>query len=416
MVSVGKLALVAVLVGLSAFGFRATIVPMSTTGIGKVLNEVSGRSPDGIVADLLGAPTPFKRVYTGSPQLDSILALLVSFFAALVDDHGAGWEVTAFYTWAMAQFVAGWTLLVLESRRSGNRGRIVSWIGIFGFFIQTLTWTFTVPLYLAIHLLTSPTANLASKNGKSVGDAARRSLVVYGWDLVLIPLAVTVAFIVPAIFMSIPSILDQTAATHYNLIAFWQVFPVWTTLIINVLSNVFHYSLGEISPKDAEGKPTTPGKGFLTAVSSVYRFGLTASVVTHVPILLVSLLPASLRSTLISTFPDYASLLSQVTFARTFVPLPPSAAPTINPADYAPGDLAAPITHFLQYDLYVGTGALLLWALYINLTTPGRSAVKSIGTFAFWTIAGGPAAGAFALLWDRDEVVKEGESNARKRK
>lgn len=405
MAPLGKLALAALFAGLSVFGFRSSIGQMSTNGLGIVLREVVGGG-----AEILGAPTPFKRVFTGIAGLDRYLAVLVAFFASLIDDGGAGWEVTAFYIWGMAQFAAGWTLLVLEGRRSGNRGRIVSWIGTAGIAFQNLTWTFIVPLYLTLHVFTSPIAKLSGKDAKSKGDAARQSLFVYLWDLALIPLAVTLGLVVPTIVMSLPALLHQSAATHYNWIAFWQAFPLWTIVVLDVLHNACYFLFGSLTPQDAQGKLTTPGNGFMVAVSGVYQYGLTISVVTHLPILAISLLPTPLRETLASTFPQLAPVLSQVTFLRTFVPHSIFSPPALNPLNYGPGDLAPLVINFLQYDLYTGNTTVLLWALYLHVTTSGRSLVKSLGTTIFWTLIGGPSAAAIALIWDRDELVREGES------
>ncbi|KAI1413028.1 hypothetical protein F5Y13DRAFT_40643 [Hypoxylon sp. FL1857] len=410
MAPLGKYALATLLVGLSVFGFRATIGPMSTNGLGKLLRDVIGGRDDGTTVELLGAPAPFKREYTGIRGLDKQLAVLTGFFAALIDDRGAGWDTTAFFVWGMAQFVAGWTVLVLESRRSGNRGRLVSWVGTVGLIFQNLTWTFTVPLYLALHLFTSPVAKLGGKDRKAVGDAARQSLFVYLWDLALLPMAVTLGLVVPTVVMSMPSLLHQTAATHYSWVAFWQAFPLWTVLIQDILHNACYYLFGSLTPQDAKGKPTTPGNGFMVAVAGVYQFGLTISVVSHIPILLISILPDSLRSALASTFPQYAPFISQITFARTFVPYPLSAPPTIDPAAYGPGDLAPLTVNFLQYDLYTGNLALLLWASYLHSTTAGRSVGETLRKTLFWTLLGGPSGAVIALLWDRDAVVKEGES------
>ncbi|KAI1144369.1 hypothetical protein F5Y05DRAFT_25319 [Hypoxylon sp. FL0543] len=410
MAPLGKCALAALLVGLSVFGFRATIAPMTTNGLGKLLREVIGGRGDGTTVELLGAPAPFKRQFTGIRGLDRQLATLTGFFAALIDDPGAGWDTTAFFVWGMAQFVAGWTILVLEGRRSGNRGRLVSWVGTVGLIFQNMTWTFTVPLYLALHLFTSPVSKLGGKDRKAVGDAARQSLFVYLWDLALIPMAVTLGLVVPTVVMSMPSLLHQTAATHYSWVAFWQAFPLWTVLIQDFLHNVCYYLLGSLSPQDAHGKPTTPGNAFTVAVAGVYQYALAISVVGHIPILLISALPDSLRSALASAFPKYAPLLSQITFARTFVPYPLSAPPTIDPASYGPGDLAPITVNFLQYDLYTGNLALLLWAVYLHATTAGRGVGETLRTTFFWTLVGGPSGAVVALLWDRDEVVKEGES------
>ncbi|KAI0834858.1 hypothetical protein F5Y06DRAFT_278085 [Hypoxylon sp. FL0890] len=410
MAPLGKYALAALLVGLSVFGFRATIGPITTNGLGKLLRDVIDGRSDGTTVELLGAPAPFKREFTGIRALDQQLAVLIGFFAALIDDAGASWDTTAFFVWGMAQFVAAWTILMLEGRRSGNRGRLVSWVGIVGLIFQNMTWTFTVPLYLALHLFTSPVSKLGGKDRKAVGDAARQSLFVYLWDLALLPMAVTLGLVVPTVVMSMPSLLQQTAATHYSWVAFWQAFPLWTVLIQEILHNTCYYLLGSLSPQDAKGKPTTPGNAFMVAVAGVYQFALAISVVGHMPILLISILPDSLRSSLASAFPKYAPLLSQITFARTFVPYPLSAPPTIDPLAYGPGELAPLTVNFLQYDLYTGNLALLLWAMYLHATTAGRSVGETLRTTIFWTLVGGPSGAVVALLWDRDEVVKEGES------
>lgn len=409
MAPVGKYALIAVLAGLSVFGFRATMLPLGSNGMGKVLRDVLDPNSD---VELPGAPLPIKRTFTGVGPLDKQLSVLVTFFAALINDPGAGYEVTAFYIWGMAQFAAGWTALVLEARRAGNRGRAVAWVGTLGVVFQNITWTAAVPLFLALHLLTSPVAKIAGKSAKEAGDAARSSLFVYLWDLALLPVAVTLGLNVPTIFMSLPGLLNQSAATHYNWIAFWQAFPVWTVAILDILHNACYFLLGSLLPMDAAGKSTTPGNGFLFAVSGVYQFGLTLCTITHVPIMLVSALPGPVRSALVSAFPKFAPFFSQVTFARTFVPHPLFAPRTVDPAAYAPGDLAAMVINFLQYDLFTGNTALLLWALYLHFTTARRPAAKTLEIAAFWSLLAGPIGATLALLWDRDELVKEGETPA----
>ncbi|KAI1768665.1 hypothetical protein GGR53DRAFT_476540 [Hypoxylon sp. FL1150] len=408
MAPVGKYALVAVLAGMSLFGFRATLGPLGTNGMGAVLRDVLDPTTD---SALPGAPTPLKREFTGLRPLDRQLSVLVTFFAALIDDPGAGWNVTAFYVWGIAQFAAGWTAVVLEGRRSGNRGALVSWVGTVGLIFQNLTWTFAVPLYLGLHLLTSPVAKLGALGAdrKDVGDAARRSLFVYLWDLALIPMAVTLGLVVPTVFMSMPFLFQQSAATHYNWIAFWQAFPLWTVLILDVLHNACYYLLGSLSPQDKDGKPTTPGNAFTVAVSGVYEFALTICAVTHIPLVLLSVLPAFARSALASAFPAYAAIISQVTFADTFIPHAISSGPAVDPTNFGPGDLAPIAIHFLQYDLYTGNAAVLLWAFYLHVTAAGRPLAKSLEIVAFWSVVGGPMAAAIALLWDRDEIVKEGE-------
>ncbi|KAI1074354.1 hypothetical protein F5B20DRAFT_441495 [Whalleya microplaca] len=401
MASPGRTALIALLIGLSAFGFYATIIPMLSNGMAPIISSLA----DGTLAALPGSPAPVRRTYTGVAAVDRYLLLLIGFFSPIVDGN-PGWATTAYFAWALAQCGAGWTLLVLEARRAGNRGRAVAWIVAVGALVQNLTWTVTAPLYLALHLATSPVARL--RNGD--GEAARRSLFVYLWDLALLPLAITLGFGVPGVAMSLPNLLRQSADTHYGWVAFWQAFPAWTVGLLGGLHYVCYYALGSLSPQDARGRPAPPGHGFSVAVAGVYEFVLTACASAQVPILALALLPAALRESLSAAFPSYAALITQVSFRDVFIPYPAWTPPSVDPTAYGPGDLAPIALNFLQYDVYVGHTALSLWSAYLHVTTAKNpSLLKTLRVAGFWFLVGGPGAAAAALLWDRDEVVKEGE-------
>lgn len=413
MASQGKYALAALFTALGLFGFMATIGQIPSNGLGEVLMDVSGVSGKESPPDLLHAPAPFKRSFTGISFIDGQLGPLVVFVASLVDDPGASYSTWAFFIDSMGQFVAGWTLLVLEGRRSGNRGRAVSWIATLGLIYQKVSWALAVPVYFALHLLTSPISKLDGKGGKVSGEVARQNLFVYLWDLALIPVSITLSLVIPTIFMSLPSLFSP--ATHYNWIAFWVPFPLWTIVIQDVLHNACYYGLGSLTPQDANGKATTPGKGYMAAVSGVYQFALTAAVITHAPFLFISLLPSPIRSALASAFPSAAPFLEQVTFTRTFVPYPIFGQPAADPANYGPGELSPLVADFYQYDLYAGNTPMLLWALYLNVKATGASTWDAARKAAIWTVLGGQTAGALALLWDRDQVVTEGETEAKKK-
>ncbi|KAI0907949.1 hypothetical protein F4823DRAFT_521704 [Ustulina deusta] len=402
-----KYVLVPLFIGASLFGFKATIITMLGNGLGDVLSSVSS----GAVASLKGAPSPFLATYTGVAVVDHQLSAMISFFSAIIDGN-VPWDVTMFYVWGMAQFAATWTVLVLEAKRSGNRGRLVSWIGTVGLVFQNVTWTATIPLYLALHLLTSPTAKL--KNGD--GPAARRSLFVYLWDLALLPMAVTLSFIVPAIFMSMPRLFGQAAATHYKWIALWQPFPAFTVAGLGFLHYGCYYALGSLSPVDEENEPTTNSHGYMVAVRGVYEFALALCGTTHAPIVLLTLMPEAGREFLSHTFPYYAPVFRSLSFAKTFVPYPWYAAPSIHAATYKSGDLAILAQHFLHYDFYVGTAPVLLWAMYLHQrTVKNPSLVKMLRTVGFWFLIGGPAAAVVVLNWDRDAVTEEGEEELKKK-
>ncbi|KAI0202209.1 hypothetical protein F4808DRAFT_82709 [Astrocystis sublimbata] len=402
-----KYVLVPLFVGASIFGARATIGTM----LGNGLSDVLGAVGSGATASLKGAPAPFITSYTGIAVVDYQLCGMISFFSALVDGN-VPWDVTVFYVWGMAQFAAAWTLLVLEAKRAGNRGRVVSAIGAVGILFQNLTWAFTIPLYLALHLLTSPTAKLR----KGDGDGARRALFVYLWDLALLPMAVTLTFIVPGIFMSMPRLFDQTAATHYTWIAVWQPFPAWTILGLTFLHYACYYALGSLGPVNEENEPTTHGHGYMVAVRGVYEFALALCGASQVPIVALTLMPSAGREFLSHAFPYYAPVFRTLSFSKAFVPLPWYDPPTVDPATYRSGDLGPLAQHFLHYDFYVGTGALLLWSMYLyQRTVKDASLVRMLGRAGFWFLLGGPAAAAVILNWDRDATTELGEEKLRKK-
>lgn len=402
-----KYVLVPLFVGASLFGFKATILTILGNGLGEALTSVTS----GAVASLKGAPSPFLSTYSGVAVVDQQLSAMICFFSAIIDGN-VSWDVTVFYVWGMAQFAAAWTLLVLEAKRAGNRGRIVSWIGTFGFLFQNVTYTFTIPLYLALHLLTSPVAKL--KNGD--GEGARRSLFVYLWDLALLPMAVTLTFIVPAIFMSMPRLFGQEAATHYKWIAVWQPFPIATVLALGFLHYGCYYALGSLAPVNEENEPTTHGHGYMVAVRGVYEFALALCSTTHLPIVLLTLMPAAGREFLSHAFPYYAPVFRSLSFSKAFVPYPWYDPPSVDPSAYRSGDVAVLAQHFLHYDFYVGTLPLLLWSMYLHQrTVTNPSLGKMLRKTGFWFLVGGPAAAAIVLNWDRDEVTELGEEELRKK-
>lgn len=402
-----KYVLVPLFVGASLFGLKATILTMLDNGLSEALTSVS----KGAVASLKGAPSPFLSSYSGVAVVDQQLSAMISFFSAIIDGN-VSWDVTVFYVWGMAQFAAAWTVLVLEAKRAGNRGRLVSWIGTVGLVFQNLTWTFTIPLYLALHLLTSPVAKL--KNGD--GEGARRSLFVYLWDLALLPMAVTLTFIVPAIFMSMPRLFDQEAATHYKWIAVWQPFPVATIFALGFLHYGCYYALGSLAPVNEENEPTTHGHGYMVAVRGVYEFALALCGTTHLPIVLLTLMPAAGREFLGHAFPYYAPVFRSLSFSKAFVPYPWYDAPSVDPSTYRSGDLAVLAQHFLHYDFYVGMLPVLLWSMYLHQrTVKNPSLDKMLRKAGFWFLVGGPAAATIVLNWDRDAVTEVGEEKLRKK-
>ena len=71
-----------------------------------------------------GTENPLKMGYTGLKAVDRQLTILVAFFAPVVDFKSA--EANLFSIWGLGQFGAVWTLMMMESMRTGNKGKAVS--------------------------------------------------------------------------------------------------------------------------------------------------------------------------------------------------------------------------------------------------------------------------------------------------
>ncbi|KAK8139144.1 hypothetical protein PG984_002524 [Apiospora sp. TS-2023a] len=397
-----KYALVAIFVACSGFGGWAALGSMEKTGLNALIKAVLA----GDRAALPGGPEPFKRHWLGLAPVDGLLNFLVAFFSAIVDGaNGTGpdgkveWNGYLFYVWGMSQFIAAWAVLLLESLRVGNRGRLVSYIGFAGLLFQVGTWTVVGPLYLALHLLTSPVASLE----RGDGPKARRALFVLLWDMALIPAVVTLTDTLPAVLMNAAG---ASASAHYKAIAFWQFFPLWTVLLQAFLHPMCSFLFGSLLPVDGAGKPAPLGRGYLTGVGGVYQFALTVCVGVHAPLVAVSLAPRG--GAHLARRPRHLALI--------FVPASPFHPPTIVATSAVDGSvsytgLAQAGAHFLRYDMFVGAVPFLLWAVYLHQTTVKTplSPLALIQKIGFWFLVGGAYAPAVALLWDRDAVVLEGD-------
>ncbi|KAK7949763.1 hypothetical protein PG988_016402, partial [Apiospora saccharicola] len=397
-----KYALVAIFVACSGFGGWAALGSMEKTGLTALIETVLA----GDRAALPGGPEPFKRHWLGLAPVDGLLNFLVAFFSAMVDGVNntdsqgkVEWNGYLFYVWGMSQFVAAWAVLLLESLRVGNRGRLVSYIGFAGLLFQIGTWTVVGPLYLALHLLTSP---VASARARGDGPKARRALFVLLWDMALIPAVVTLTDTLPAVLMNAAG---ASASAHYKAIAFWQFFPLWTVLLQAFLHPMCSFLFGSLLPVDGAVRP-----------DRVRRRPRALVAVSLAPAAVRTWLAVHATSPLLNLPASYASLFETASFTEIFIPASPFHPPTIVATSAVDGTvsysgLAQAGAHFLRYDMFVGAVPFLLWAVYLHQTTVKTplSPLALIQKIGFWFLVGGAYAPAVALLWDRDAVVLEGD-------
>lgn len=372
-------------------------------------------------ARLPGTDELLVREYTGMGWLDGQLQILVVFFAPVLDMGFGREDLFLFSLFGLGQFGAAWTIMVMEGMRIGNKGLGVSFVGTVGCIFQNISFTVTTPIWLLVHLLTSPVSKpFPGANANSV-------LLIQPWDLRILPFSITISYLLPSLLMGLPSPGVLSPLAHQRWIAIWQAFPLWTVITHYLLRTAVQGITQRIRKEDPKTRAPTPlGAEYLNNAKYVYRFILGLCIATHVPVLLIAILPSWL-------FPSFSPLLSRLgreTISSVYVPYFPSLSHELS--SFGEG-----VHTFLLWDMYIGATAFVLWAvlLYRNATTEkdvvdpnnslpkyrkllvgekggkkgkgDKATRKLILKVAGWSLVGGPMAAVAVLLWQRDAVVRQ---------
>ncbi|KAL3419425.1 hypothetical protein PVAG01_09647 [Phlyctema vagabunda] len=361
---------------------------------------------------LPGSRVPLLRKYTGIGVVDHQLCVLVTFFAPIVNfTYG---PLTLFSIMACGQLGGAWTLLVMESMRLGNQGSFLSYIGFVGFILQNFSFASTIPLYLVLHLLRSPVAK------PFPGAHANTVLLIPTLDLAILPWSITLGYIAPTVLIGLPFPTMVSYEAHQRFIALWQLFPIWTILIHWPLRKSCQYAAAHLSSR--KRSPTSSGSSYIRMAGYIYVFVLFLCMSTHIPVILITLVP---RSKLPETWKRLV-YLARNNFFHVFVPYFPS--PSYQVTKYGEGVLT-----FLQWDLYIGSTALLLWSvvlyrnataertivdpntslpIYRELLTGVRGSEEEVWRklswkIGSWTLVSGPMGALAILLWERDAMIRQ---------
>jgi hypothetical protein len=248
----------------------------------------------------------------------------------------------------------------------------------------------TVPWWLFLHILTSPVAK------PFPGSHASSVLFISKLDLTILPLAVILGYIVPSVLMALPSPSIVSPVEHQQYIALWQPFPVWCIAFHMSIRYVCNLMVGSKDTAN-KGPQTALGTSYLNSAKNVYRFIIGLCLITHLPALVITLLPPSA----FSNAAPFIQNLSKADFASVYLPYVPTLTHQVP-------SFAAGVHAFLQWDMYIGAGAMLLWGvlLHRNAATE-KTAVELLGKIGLWTVLAGPSAALVVVLWERDEMVKQ---------
>ncbi|KAJ4402645.1 hypothetical protein N0V85_005266 [Neurospora sp. IMI 360204] len=270
--------------------------------------------------------------------------------------------------------------------------------------VQLLSYTIVGPIYFIIHLFTSPVASGSDVDALTVNEG----------EMAVLPVCITMAFLVPAFMMGLPSPRIIPQAEHQNWMATWQVFPILQANLMFFLKSLFGSS-----GAGAEGNSNRVTTGRKPAgTSPVYKFIMTICGVAQLGFLAIALTPpTALPASLAASYPWLSAILREVNIGSA-IPRALWDPPSIDVSSLEKIWMAwlAPLAkHFLQWDVYSGNFALLTWAAY-QCWAAAVGGGKRFGKALGWFVLGGPVATAAYLLWERDEAVVEREDDRGRRR
>ncbi len=264
-------------------------------------------------------------------------------------------------------------------------------ITIWGLAMQKVSFAVTMPIYMAIHLSTSPTVS-SHKASEFIFDIS---------ELAGIPFSMLIGYIIPAVLLALPSPSVLTFDQKQAFVATWQVFPIWVGLLQQILPPIMS-RCGATSIH-----PSRHGHASLRWISIarvVYTILLLFSGAIHIST--VTLIASS------GFFPGLFKLRHTFDFSRVFMPASTSAS-TKMPS------IGSGALQLLQYDFFVGSTAFAIWTstLLLNTNRDGsflwRCLTQAFG-FMLLTAVVGPFGYAIACIWSRDELIFARDGGSKK--
>ncbi|KAK2809534.1 hypothetical protein FQN50_003802 [Emmonsiellopsis sp. PD_5] len=331
---------------------------------------------------------------TGVKPVDILLGQFIPFFYAVVDGsspsvmlHGAGF----------ASALGGvWALMMVEAFRQGNKSRLVAVPALFGMLAQLGTVGFIMPIYAAVHLLTSPTRSNPSQATITIPAKSITAIK-------LIPFSIIAGYFVPSMLLVLPETSYGFLDTKQERIAFWQPWPVYVSFI--------HFIATTVANAFCSGQTNAlaTSKQARSAFRQVYAFAFASTAIPHIATWTISL-----ASTLVPMIFDI-DIMPALHPSRVFLNTLPWSGARVS-------SLGEGVLWFLQWDQLLGTAGILLWAvsLYVSAHQARKVRVGCVGfvaKVAALCAVSGVGGAAVELMWERDELVLQGgEGEEKKRK
>ncbi|KAK5105914.1 hypothetical protein LTS08_000028 [Lithohypha guttulata] len=321
--------------------------------------------------------TPYTNTFTGIAALDGTLSTLLTFFWPVVDGNNPGLSLACFLF--AGQFVAAWTVTIIEGLRTGKTWRLASFTTIYGLLVQTTGAALMTPAWTALHLFATPTVSRPSIDTLSVPESSLRAL----------PYSITLGFIAPSIAMSLPTPGLISQQNRIYAICIWQAFPLWNT--------VFPGKSNTTSTKNQHAQQ-------LRLLRHCYIFALSIASTVQIATLTLSF------SALL--FPGLFTLITaqQLHPRNLFIPPNPFRSSKIS-------GISQGAFWFIQFDCWTTSIAYFIWGLALRYAgKESRGYGGSLMDVVVRPLGLGFMGAGLSFVWERDEMVFAGGNEGGKRR
>ncbi|KAI4182104.1 MAG: hypothetical protein L6R41_006198 [Letrouitia leprolyta] len=366
-----------------------------------------------LIKDTLNAPKqllpvvaqPVHHTYTAIPPVDALIRRLNVFLWPAIDGT---WPGLCLVAWEFSgMFSASWIVTGIEGLRTT----------IIGTLSQTITYGTILPLYLFLHVLTSPT-NLGPSL-PSPSDLTQDFLIEPA-ELAAWAPSFALSYLLPTFLVILPSPQYTSWTVHQYIMAWWELYPVpfkifQILLAKYVFKKIYTSSSSTTTTSESKKKsatmsqPSSKKAQTLQLLRYTYLAAALISAFTHIITLTLSYStyffpsifsapspPSTLKSLYLSPF--------SLSPYSVFVPPSPFHSTPIN-------NLGEGLYHFLLWNMQVSNFAPLVWGLlqYRNACAKKGEEWEGwgvvVGKVAAVSAVAGQGASVAWLAWKREEVV-----------
>jgi hypothetical protein len=238
-----------------------------------------------------------------------------------------------------------------------------------------------MPIYFALHLWASPIPRTATSK-----DVAR-DISMDPRDLALLPISLTLGFIIPTALAAIPPPILTTVAQQQAFLILWQGFPLWIAICQYSLTTI----ISSLPSRSTSGLSSRTLK--LKSLRRAHAFSVSVAAFAHLITILFAAVP-HVRSIFF-----VSDSRREISIQSVFLPMSPFSSAKVD-------SIYQGCRILLQYDMYFACSAAIIWASVVTKHAFRDSTLHRIVMKVFLLVClAGPGGAALAMVWGVDEEI-----------